>query len=60
VLVTASSTALDSSFGTGQVFGLTLRFFCFSVWTWLLAAICSDIFVSHEMSGWARARWVQM
>ncbi len=51
-------TALDSSFGTGQVFWSMLWFFCFFIWIWLLIRVFSDIFRSHELSGWAKALWI--
>jgi hypothetical protein len=36
-----------ADFGTGEVF----------IWFWLIIAIFSDIFRSHDMSGWAKAAW---
>jgi hypothetical protein len=51
-------TALDSSFGTGQVFWSMLWFFCFFIWIWLLIRVFSDIFRSHELSGMAKALWI--
>ena len=45
-------------FGTGQVFWSMLWFFCFFIWIWLLIMVFSDIFRSHEMSGWAKALWI--
>jgi hypothetical protein len=51
-------TALDSDFGTGQVFWSMLWFFCFFIWIWLLIRVFSDIFRSHELSGWAKALWI--
>ena len=47
-----------STFGTGQVFWSMLWFFCFFIWIWLLIMVFSDIFRSHEMSGWAKALWI--
>ncbi len=35
-----------------------LEFFLFVIWIWILIAIFSDIFRSHDMSGWAKALWV--
>ncbi len=46
------------SFGTGQVFWSMLWFFCFFIWIWLLIRVFSDIFRSHELSGWAKALWI--
>ena len=50
-------TVLES-FGTGQVFWSMLWFFCFFIWIWLLIRVFSDIFRSHDMSGWAKALWI--
>ncbi len=54
---TLTITAL-STFGTGQVFWSMLWFFCFFIWIWLLIRVFSDIFRSHELSGWAKALWI--
>jgi len=54
---TQTITAL-STFGTGQVFWSMLWFFCFFIWIWLLIRVFSDIFRSHDMSGWAKALWI--
>jgi hypothetical protein len=35
-----------------------LEFFLFVIWIWILIAIFSDIFRSHDMSGWVKALWV--
>jgi hypothetical protein len=51
-------TALESNFGTGQVFWSMLWFFCFFIWIWLLIRVFTDIFRSHDMSGWAKALWI--
>src|SRR3954465_15447272 len=55
---TLTITALDSDFGTGQVFWSMLWFFCFFIWITLLIRVFSDIFRSHEMSGMAKALWI--
>jgi O-antigen/teichoic acid export membrane protein len=34
-----------------------LYFFLFVIWIWLLIAVFSDIFRSHDMGGWAKALW---
>ena len=47
-----------SGFGTGEVFLSMLYFFFFIIWIWLLIAVFSDIFRSHDMGGWAKALWV--
>ncbi len=49
---------LASEFGTGQVFLSMLYFFFFIIWIWLLIVVFSDIFRSHDLSGWAKALWV--
>jgi hypothetical protein len=46
-----------SEFGTGQVFLSMLWFFLFVIWIWLLIAVFSDIFRSHDMGGFAKALW---
>ena len=49
---------LAADFGTGQVFWSFLWFFMFFIWIWLLIIVFSDIFRSHDLSGWAKALWV--
>ena len=49
---------LASDFGTGQVFLSMLWFFLFFIWIWLLIVVFSDLFRSHDLSGWAKAFWV--
>ena len=49
---------LASEFGTGQVFLSMLYFFLFFIWIWLLIVVFSDIFRSHDISGWSKAFWV--
>jgi len=49
---------LASDFGTGQVFLSMLWFFLFFIWIWLLIVVFSDIFRSHDLSGWAKALWI--
>ena len=46
-----------AEFGTGQVFWSMLWFFVFFIWIWLLILVFSDIFRSHDLSGWAKALW---
>jgi len=46
-----------AEFGTGEVFLSMLWFFLFVIWFWLIIAIFSDIFRSHDMSGWGKAAW---
>ncbi len=49
---------LASDFGTGQVFLSMLWFFLFFIWIWLLIVVFSDLFRSHDLSGWSKAFWV--
>lgn len=42
----------------GQALLLTLEFFLFVAWLWLLFAIVGDLFRDHAVSGWAKAAWV--
>lgn len=46
-----------AEFGTGEVFLSMLWFFLFIIWIWLLISVFTDIFRSHDMSGWAKAAW---
>ena len=46
-----------ADFGTGQVFLSMLWFFLFITWFWLLITVCSDLFRSRDLSGWAKAGW---
>ena len=46
-----------AEFGTGQVFLSMLWFFLFVTWFWLLITVCSDLFRSRDLSGWAKAGW---
>jgi multidrug resistance efflux pump len=40
------------------VFYSFIWFFLFFIWIWLLIIVFSDIFRSHDLSGWAKALWV--
>jgi len=40
------------------VFWTMLWFFMFVIWIWILIAIFSDIFRSHDMNGWVKALWI--
>jgi hypothetical protein len=46
-----------AEFGTGQVFVSMLWFFLFITWFWLLITVCSDLFRSRDLSGWAKVAW---
>jgi hypothetical protein len=41
-----------------DLFGTMLGFFLLIIWFWLLIVVFSDIFRSHDMSGWSKALWV--
>ncbi|HEX4530706.1 MAG TPA: SHOCT domain-containing protein [Acidimicrobiia bacterium] len=49
---------LADNFGAGQAFVDILMFFLFVIWIWLLIVVFSDLFRSHDLSGWAKAAWV--
>jgi hypothetical protein len=49
---------LAAEWGTGEVFLSMIWFFLFFIWIWLLIVVFSDIFRSHDLSGWAKALWV--
>ena len=49
---------LADDFGAGQAFVDLLMFFLFVIWIWLLIVVFSDLFRSHDLSGWAKAAWV--
>jgi hypothetical protein len=49
---------LAAEFGTGQVFLSMLYFFLFFILIWLVLSVCTDIFRSPDLSGWAKALWV--
>jgi hypothetical protein len=49
---------LATEWGSGQVFWSMLWLFLFIIWIWLLIVVFTDIFRSHDLSGWAKALWV--
>ena len=49
---------LAADWGTGQVFWSMLWFFLFFIWIWLLVIVFTDVFRSHDLSGWAKALWI--
>jgi hypothetical protein len=49
---------LAENFGTGQVFWSFLWFFTFFIWIWLAIVVFTDIFRSHDMSGFVKFLWV--
>jgi hypothetical protein len=42
----------------GQLFWTMLWFTLFFIWIWLLIAVFTDVFRSHDMGGVAKALWV--
>ena len=50
-------TRLIAEFGTGQLLWSMLWLFLFIIWFWLLILVFSDIFRSHDLSGWGKALW---
>src|SRR3954464_199938 len=48
---------LADTWGTGQVFWSMLWFFFIFIEIWLLIMVFSDIFRSHDLSGWGKAFW---
>ncbi len=49
-------TSLIAEFGSGQVLWDVAWFFLFFT-IWLLIVVFSDIFRSHDLSGWGKALW---
>ena len=47
-----------ANWGTGQVFLEMLYLVLFVIWIWLLIVVFTDLFRSHDLSGWAKAAWV--
>ena len=51
------SVLADSSYPLLNVFWTMFEFFLWIIWIWILIWIFIDIFRSHDLSGWAKARW---
>ncbi|OAA28090.1 Phospholipase D-nuclease N-terminal [Frankia sp. EI5c] len=51
---------MDSDFPLLSVFLYMLWFFCFVLWLFLLFAVVTDVFRSHDLSGWAKAGWTAL
>ena len=49
---------IAATFGPGQVAYSLLWFFLFVIEIWLMIMIFTDVFRSHDLSGWAKAAWV--
>lgn len=50
--------SVAAEWGTGEVLWTMIWFFCFFIWIWLLLAVFSDVFRSHDLGGGAKALWV--
>jgi hypothetical protein len=48
---------MATDFGVGQVLWSMIWFAMIFIWIWLLISVFSDIFRSHDLSGWAKAIW---
>ncbi|SNQ48958.1 conserved hypothetical protein [Frankia canadensis] len=48
---------MSSDFPLLSVFLYMLWFFAFVLWMWLLFAVITDVFRSHDLSGWGKAAW---
>lgn len=48
---------MDPDFPLLSVFLYMLWFFLFVMWLFLLFAVITDIFRSHDLSGWGKAGW---
>jgi ABC-type multidrug transport system fused ATPase/permease subunit len=48
---------IASSYPLLDAFWTMLWFFGFFIWIWLLIIVFSDIFRSHDLSGWGKAFW---
>ena len=48
---------IAEDFAVGQVVLSMLYFFLFFIWIWLLIAVFSDIFRSHDLSGGGKTLW---
>lgn len=48
---------LAEEFGSGQFLWSVIWFTLFFIWIWLLIIVFSDIFRSHDLSGWGKALW---
>lgn len=48
---------IASSYPLLDVFWTMLWFFAFFLWIWLVVACLTDVFRSHDLSGWGKALW---
>ncbi len=51
------ASASSYSYPLLGVFWTILEIFLFVIWIWILIAVFSDIFRSHDLSGWGKALW---
>jgi hypothetical protein len=56
-VITKGEREMLATFGDGQVFWSFLVFFFWIIWIWLLIVVFSDLFRSHDVSGWGKAAW---
>ncbi len=47
-----------AEFGTGQVLWSIIWFTLFFMWIWLAISVISDVFRSHDLSGFAKFLWI--
>jgi len=52
-----SLAASASSYPLLNVFWTMFEFFLWVIWIWILIMVFTDIFRSHDLSGWAKALW---
>ncbi|CAI7979320.1 MULTISPECIES: PLDc N-terminal domain-containing protein [Parafrankia] len=48
---------MDPDFPLLSVFLYMLWFFCFTMWLFLMFTVITDVFRSHDLSGWGKAGW---
>src|SRR6478672_5157543 len=48
---------MANEFGVGQVLWSMIWFALLFIWIWLLVAVFSDIFRSHDLGGGSKALW---
>jgi hypothetical protein len=41
-----------------DIFWTMILFFSWAIWIWTVVIVLSDVFVRHDLSGWAKAAWV--
>ncbi len=53
-----TAALLGTSYPLLDAFLTVLWIVGFVLWIWLMIAVFSDIFRSHDMSGWGKAAWI--